>query len=72
MKRAPCTSHQGVQLPPCAPRFEDYEERQFARERMSAERMARAAAWEWEKQEAKANKVRVWRRVWGARAASVG
>lgn len=44
--------------------FEDYEERQFARERMSAERMARAAAWEWEKQEAKANKVRVERLKW--------
>ncbi|KAL4425686.1 hypothetical protein ABPG75_009702 [Micractinium tetrahymenae] len=44
--------------------FQDYEEQQFARERMSAERMARAAAWEWEKREAKANKVRVEKLKW--------
>ncbi|KAL4445911.1 hypothetical protein ABPG77_009110 [Micractinium sp. CCAP 211/92] len=44
--------------------FQDYEERQFASERQSAERMARAAAWEWEKQQAQANKVRVEKLKW--------
>lgn len=43
--------------PPTGRRFRDYEDRQSAKERMSAERMAKAAAWEWEKEQAQHNKV---------------
>ncbi|KAL4859938.1 Chaperone protein DnaJ [Chlorella vulgaris] len=41
--------------------FSDYEERQFARERMNAERRATAAAWQWEKEQAQLNKGRAQR-----------
>lgn len=47
-------------MPPCARRFQDYYSEQAEEERASAERLARAAAWEREKQEAQANKVSGW------------
>lgn len=39
-------------------RFRDYAEERAEQERMTAERVARAAAWEREKEEAKLHKVR--------------